>query len=77
MWKPEHRAACDRRGLRYPRLEDKAIVAWISPGAPKEYQLTATCQIEISQIPSLRRAPVLTALRDFASLTESIIKLFN
>jgi hypothetical protein len=60
----------------WPRFEDDAIIAWTPIGAP-EGQLQTALDITFDEGTLIPNEPVVTALRDFAGLAESIIKLFG
>ena len=59
----------------WARLENDAVLAWISPTAT-DYELNLTPEVTLIQVPTRTRRPVLSTLREFAGLAESIINFF-
>lgn len=60
----------------WPPFENQTVLAWISADAAY-YKLDITCEVTLTQTPTLVRRPAADSLREFASLANEIIRLFS
>ena len=62
--------------VSWPSFENETVLVWIARDAPN-YDLDITCEITLTQTPTLVRMPAADSLRNFASLAYTIINLFR